>query len=348
MIVDGHLDLAWAALATGRDLTRPLDEVRAASPEAAGAMVTLPALGDAGVALVFATIYVEPADSWLPADDVTAGRYATPEEAEALALAQLDVYREWERGGHARIVTGRASLEAHLERFAGDRVPGLLLLMEGADPIVEVADLDAWWARGVRMIGLAWGATRYAGGTGSDAGLTPAGAELLGAMAARGVIHDASHLSEEAFAEAAELPHHALCLTHGAARALMEGDGGRPSRIPLNRFSSDEQLAAVGAAGGVVGLALLDDFLVPGGGTVTVAEHAGAHLARFAAAAGGWERVGIGSDVNPGDERDQTPAELDSVADWHRLAEPVPPDAQAGVLGGNWLRFLRTALPAEG
>lgn len=347
MIVDAHLDLAWTALATGRDLTLPLADLRASSPEAAGAMVSLPAFGDAGVALVFGTIFVEPADSWLPPDDVTAGRYTTAAEAEALALAQLDVYRDWEAGGDARIVTSRASLEAHLERFASDRIPGLLILMEGADPIAAPDDLDAWWERGVRMVGLAWGTTRYAGGTGSDAGLTAAGAQLLGAMAARGVIHDASHLSEEAFAEAAELPHHALCLTHGAARGLMQG-AGKPSRIPLNRFSSDEQLAAVGAAGGVVGLALLDDFLVPGGGAVSTAVHGAAHLERFAAATGGWEHVGIGSDVNPGDERDETPAELDSVADWPRIAEPVPPDARAGVLGGNWLRFLREALPEEG
>ena len=129
MIVDGHLDLAWKALASGRDLTLPLEELRASSPAAAGAMVSLPALGDAGVALVFATIYAEPEDAWLPPDDVSAARYSTPEEAEALALAQSDVYRGWEAGGHARIVTGRASLEAHLERFKDDQVPGLLILM---------------------------------------------------------------------------------------------------------------------------------------------------------------------------------------------------------------------------
>jgi membrane dipeptidase len=335
VIVDAHLDLAWTALHSGRDLTRPAER-------ASGALTSLPELGAAGVALVGATLFAEPADAWL---EPVEGGYRTPQEAEAQALEMLALYREWEARGAVRIVTGRASLEAHLARFAEDAVPGLLLLIEGADPIVAVADLDAWWERGVRMIGLAWGPTRYAGGTGSTAGLSPLGAELLEAMADRGVIHDASHLSEEAFAEALPLPHHALCVTHAAARALMAGPS---ARIPPNRFLSDGQIRAVAERDGVIGLALLNDFLqsgwTPGDPPVTLAEHAAAHLRHIAGLAG-WDRVGIGSDVDAGHGRAETPLELDSVADWPRIAEAVPRDSRAGVLGGNWLRFLRAALP---
>lgn len=337
MIVDAHLDLAWTAFHSGRDLTRP------ASRES-GALTSLPELGAAGVALVGATLYAEPADAWLGPKD---GGYRTPEEAEAEALRALELYREWEARGAVRIVTGRASLEDHLARFPSDRVPGLLLLIEGADPIVAVADLPQWWERGVRMIGLAWGPTRYAGGTGSSAGLTPLGAELLEAMADLGVIHDASHLSEEAFAEALPLPHHALCVTHATARALMTE---RPGRIPFNRFLSDAQIRAVADRDGVIGLALLNDFLQPGWHAgdppVTLAEHASAHLRHLAGIAG-WDRLGIGSDVDAGHGRAETPLELDGVADWPRLAEAVPAESRAGVLGGNWLRFLRAALPPE-
>jgi membrane dipeptidase len=334
VIVDAHLDLAWAALDSGRDLTLPLDP-------ASNALTSLPALGDAGVALVHATLFAQPADSWLePAE----GGYRTPREAEALALGMLDIYRGWEARGAARIVTGRASLDAHLARFAEDRVPGLLLLMEGADPIVDVADLAAWWERGLRMIGLAWGPTRYAGGTGSTAGLSPAGAELLHAMAELGVIHDASHLSEEAFADALALPQHALCVTHAAARALMDGSG----RIPLNRFLGDDQIRAVGARGGVIGLALLNEFLRPGwrpgDAPVSLSDEGAAHLGHIAALAE-WDHVGIGSDVDAGHGRAETPVELDSVADWTRIGDVVPLEARPGVLGGNWLRFLRAALP---
>lgn len=345
MIVDAHLDLAWHALTTGRDLTRPLEA-------GTTAMTSLPDLGAGGVGLVCATLFVEPADSWLGDEGSGGPRYASPQEAEAQALEHLAVYRGWEADGHARIVTGRRSLDAHLERFAEDGVPGLIVLMEGADPIVAPEDLDAWWERGVRIVGLAWGSTRYAGGTGSTGGLTAEGAELLGAMAARGVIHDVSHLSEEAFAEAVAIPAHALCLTHVAARALMDRPGRDP-RIPLNRFASDGQLRAVADAGGVIGLALLDDFLdpawAPGAAdapAVRLDGQVAAHLGHIAGVAG-WEQVGVGSDVDAGHTRDETPAGLDSVRDWARIGEAVPEPARAGVLGGNWLRFLRAALPEE-
>jgi membrane dipeptidase len=337
VIVDAHLDLAWTARDSGRDLTAPLD------PES-GALTSLPALGAAGVGLVCATLFAEPADAWL--GPVVDG-YRTPEEAEAQALEMLALYRDWEDRGAVRIVTGRASLDAHLTRFADDAVPGLLLLMEGADPIRAVSDLADWWRRGVRLIGLAWGPTRYAGGTGSTAGLTPLGAELLEAMAEYGVIHDASHLSEEAFEAALPLPHHALCVTHATAREPMTGT---PGRIPLNRFLSDGQIRAVAERDGVIGLALLNDFLAPGWRAgdppVTLAGHVSAHLRHIAGIAG-WERVGIGSDVDAGHGRAETPHELESVADWPRIADIVPAEARAGVLGGNWLRFLRAALPPE-
>jgi membrane dipeptidase len=335
VIVDAHLDLAWTAVHSGRDLTRPAER-------ASGALTSLPELGAAGVALVGATLFAEPADAWL---EPVEGGYRTPEEAEAQALEMLRLYRDWEARGAVRIVTGRASLQDHLTRFAADAVPGLLLLIEGADPIVEVGDLPAWWERGVRMIGLAWGPTRYAGGTGSTRGLAPEGAELLEAMADLGVIHDASHLSEEAFAQALELPQHALCVTHATARALMT-----PARVPLNRFLSDDQIRAVGERDGVIGLAMLNDFLragwTAGDPPVTLAGEAAAHLRHIAGLAG-WERVGIGTDVDAGHGRAETPLELDSVADWHRIGDLAPAEARAGVLGGNWLRFLRAALPAD-
>jgi membrane dipeptidase len=224
VIVDAHLDLAWTALHSGRDLTRPAERE-------SGALTSLPELGAAGVALVGATLFAEPADAWF---GHAADGYSTPAEAEAQALEMLGVYRDWEARGAARIVTGRATLEEHLTRFAGDAVPGLLLLIEGADPIVTVADLPEWWERGVRMIGLAWGPTRYAGGTGSDRGLAPIGAELLEAMADLGVIHDASHLSEEAFAAA--LAHPELALDRVQSRPLRF-----PVADPLLRLAPDRR-----------------------------------------------------------------------------------------------------------
>lgn len=354
MIVDAHLDLALIELVNGRDLTRPLAEIRAAEGRSArSAMITLPALGEAGVAVVGAAIWTLPADAWLP--EVAALRwpaapYVDQAGAERQALDQLAVYERWEAGGHARILRSRRDLDDHLRSFPGDRVPGLVLGLEGADPIAGPERLDVWWERGVRQVGLAWGTTRYAGGTGSSTALTDAGRELLAAMAERGLVHDVTHLSEEAFWEALGLPQHALCATHANARALMTPPPGVRGKVPLNRFLTDAQLAEVArprgaCSGGVVGVSVLPFFLDPvPGARPSVRADLARHLAHLGATAG-WEHVGIGSDVDAETGAEEAPDGLDSVLDWQAIGDVVPPDARAAVLGGSWLRFLGEALP---
>ena len=356
VIVDGHLDVAWNALHNRRDLTRSVTELRTGGPGPSGvAMTSLPGFGEAGVALVVASLFASPASRWSVAADLDMPGYTTAEEAEAQVLEQLRLYERWAEVGAIRLIRDAASLDAHLARFEADRVPGFLLALEGADPITSSGALPRLVDLGVCMVGLAWGSTRYAGGTGSSDGLTAAGRELLAAMAELGVIHDASHLSEESFLEAVELPHHALCASHANPRALLLPARGDPSPIPLNRYLSDAQLAAVaqprGPAGarGVIGLTLLDLFLdaawgIPGRTVaVRLRDQVAAHLHHVAGVVG-WECVGIGSDVDAGVGRDETPEELDSIADWRAIGEVVPATARPGVLGGNWLRFFRQTL----
>lgn len=362
LIVDAHVDVAWNAFHNARDLTLPVAELRDAEPDpSAVAMTSLADFGAAGVAVVFATLNVMPARLGPLGMDTDLPRpwrlYSSPEEAEAQALDLLRFYEDWENEGRIRVIRSRPDLETHLDRFGADRVPGFVITMESADPVRAPEDLPAWFERGVRMIGLAWESTRYAGGTGSSSGLTEIGRELVTAMADLGIVHDAVHLSEEAFWEAAGLPHHGLCVSHANPRALMLPPPGRRGEVPLNRYLSDEQIAEVarphGAADrGVIGLALLNEFLDPrwdfseaGRKTkVTIAGQGAAQLERFARIAG-WESVGIGSDVDVAYGREETPADLDSVLDWKRIGDHVPAEARRGVLGENWLRFLRETLP---
>ena len=364
MIVDAHLDVAWNALYHLRDLTLPVADIRAAEQDPPTiAMTSLDGFGQAGVGLVFATLYAEPSVLWSaampdPRLPRPAPKYETPQQAEEIALEMLELYETWAEAGRIRIITDRGSLDAHVRRFPEDRVPGFLILLEGADPIVSPDDLPRWFDRGLRMISLAWGSTRYAGGTGSSTALTDLGRELLTAMAEIGIVHDASHLSEEAFWEAAGLPQRGLCVTHAAARVLMTPPLGHRALVPLNRFLSDAQIAETArphgaATRGVIGLALLNPFLDPrwsfdaDGRTneVSVRSQGAAHLHHIAAIAG-WESVGLGTDVDAGFGRDETPDDVDTVHDWGGIAACVPSVARPGVLGENWLRFLRETLPA--
>ena len=65
---------------------------------------------------------------------------------------------------------------------------------------------------------------------------------------------------------------------------------------------------------------------------------------------GSANHVGIGSDFDGGFGAESIPAELDTVADLRLigpalLARGYTPEAVNSILGGNFLRILRTALP---
>jgi membrane dipeptidase len=357
LIVDGHLDLALNMVRKLVDHTRPIAELRSLENyEAQQAMTSLPEFARGNVALVFATLFAEPADLGFAAGVVSHhghGGYSTPEEAEAQGLEQLAVYERWAIEGLVRLITSQVVLEDHLQRWPQDRVPGLLILMEGADPIKSVADLEMWWARGVRAIGLTWSRTRYAAGTGAPGGLTPLGRELLIAMRERGLILDTSHLAEQAFFEALEFFPDRVMASHSNPRALLSltGEpGGFETVIPADRHLSDEMIRAIGARGGVIGLNLINYFLelrwnltdqtIP----VSIFDQCKKILEHNAALIG-WDKLGIGSDLDAGMSLDCSPLELNTIADFAKFSEVVPAQARAGVLAENWLRFLRASLP---
>ncbi len=227
LIVDAHLDLALNMVRKLIDHTRPISELRQLeNREAQQAMTSLPEFSKGNVALIFGTLFAEPADLGFAKNAITSVHqgYSTPEEAELQGLEQLAVYEKWASDGLVRIITSRSVLEDHLRRFPTDRVPGLLILMEGADPIKTVSDLEMWHIRGVRAVGLTWGRTRYAGGTGAPGGLTTEGHELLKAMRELGMILDTSHLAEQAFYEALEYYPDRIMASHSNPRALYSID----------------------------------------------------------------------------------------------------------------------------
>jgi membrane dipeptidase len=344
-IVDAHLDLAYNAVDVGRDLTRSAAELRAHERrDAEQVTATLPDLRRGGVAVVFGTIFATPADRDLgpavPGGGVGGAEHAgyrTPEEAEAMGLAQLAVYEGWARDGHVRLLTDAAGLSAHMRAWPQDGVPGLVVLMEGADPILDPSSLASWAGRGLRIVGPAWATTRYSAGTGEPGPLTELGRELIAAANELGLAIDLSHLALDAAREAVALADR-VAATHVHPHALVATDRQLP----------DDVLAAVAARGGVIGITLVNHFLAPdwetSGEPVTVAGHWARHAAHVAGVTG-WENVGIGTDLDGGVGREETPEEIDTVADLHRLGDAVPPEWSAGVLGGNWLRWLEATLP---
>lgn len=342
MYIDGHLDLAFNAVVHKRDLTRKVMAVRADEDRShQELLVTLPELRRANVGIVFGTLFAIPRSALQyegekPPKWKAKLSYATPDEAHALAVDQLERYEQWEDEGRIRILRTQSDLQVHVTAWeSGERTVGLVVLMEGADPI-RTPDELAWWAdRGLRMIGPAWRSTRYAGGTGAPGPLTPNGKALVQAMIEHNIPLDVSHLSNESFWDAMDLAPRYVLASHSNARAISPGD----------RQMSDDMIRAVGASGGVVGIVLGDAFLHPDHATMQVTlrdvhRHA-KHIARLI----GWHQVAIGSDFDGGFGVQETPKELTRGADFSKLGKLVPEAARSGFLGGNWLRFLRRVLP---
>jgi membrane dipeptidase len=346
-LVDSHLDLAELVTLFGRDLTLSVAEIRKIEKRTAKqATVSLPELERGGIAVVITTVTAGfLAQDVGPDFEPKSAIYHTPEQAEAQALTQIKLYETWVKQGRARLIKSVNDLDHHLQLWQEDRKPGLVLLMEGADPIVDVRDLPRWWQLGLRMIGLTFGNTTYgvgvAGGSSGfkRGGLTPAGVELLGEMAELGFIWDISHLAEEGVWQGLDLNFPRVCASHANARAL----------TPTDRHLSDDVIRAVAERGGVIGLVLYNGFLEPRWKqdrsiTVTLDEHL-RRQANYMAGLCGWDHIGIGSDLDGGFGREESPLEIETIADLYKAGSAVPAEVREAVLSTNWLNFLRASLP---
>jgi membrane dipeptidase len=350
LVVDAHEDIAWNALALDRDVRRSALEIRRLEvgtdvPQRNGlCMVGLPEWLAGGVAIVFGTLFAAPARRGSSGSHT----YTTAEEAHVLGQAQLDFYhRLAEECDQIALIGNRAHLDGVLASWEGGtpRV-GVIPLMEGADPVREPAEAEAWFERGVRLVGLSWAAgTRYAGGNNAPGRLTDAGRELLAVMADLGLMLDVSHLAEESFFEAMDRFEGRVVATHANPRA----------RVPGPRQLSDEMIRRLVERDGVIGVVPFNRFLRPGWAkgdakdAVTVLDVAAAvdHVCQVV---GNATHVGLGSDFDGGFGAGSAPAEIDTVADLVRIGPALGElgygEADiAAVMGGNWLRVLRAALP---
>jgi membrane dipeptidase len=352
-IVDAHLDLAYNAL-RGRDVTRPAAEQ---VPDQEGIpSVGLPDLRAGGVGLICATIFCMPA---LP----TEPGYHTADEAAFAARQQLDWYKLQAREARMRFVTRRDELPvptndsgAPLAQNSPDhgraaRAPGApaaeaqpaLLLLEGADPIRSIEEVQGWFDAGLRIVGLAWKRTRYAGGTGAPGPLTPEGVALVREFDRLGIIHDASHLAEESFWQLLEISGGPVMASHSNCRSI----------VPTDRQLSDDMARALFRRDGIIGINFFDKFLLPpeeqGRRRASLADVV-RHVKHLCDLAGDARHVGLGTDMDGGLGREQIPEEIRTSADLPRLADALSAggfddDAVRGILGENWLRYFRANLP---
>ncbi len=358
LVFDGHLDLAWNALQWNRNIQQSVYTLRTQEAGLTGKgrgqnTVALPEMRRGNVFLCFATLLARSTPAQVPHVD-----FHSPAQAFASAQGQLVWYRAMERLGELVVITGLEQLEAHVNRWSegqlasntmGTAVPGIIPCMESADPILEAEDLLHWRDAGIRLIGPAhYGHGRYAGGTGVEEGLTGRGRRLLKEMELHGVILDLTHLSDASFWEALELYQGPVLASHNNCRAL----------VPHQRQFSDEQLRAIIERDGVIGAALDAWMLVPDwikrsdGNRAATLSMVADHIDHVCQLAGNSQHAALGSDLDGGFGREQSPADLDTIADLQKIAGLLKSRGYSSgdvdaVMHGNWLRTLRRAWGAS-
>jgi membrane dipeptidase len=132
----------------------------------------------------------------------------------------------------------------------------LVLALEGAEPVgSSLAVLDTFFRLGVRMASLTWNRrTMLADGIGEqDTGgrLTGLGVEAVAEMERLGVVLDVSHLSMRGFWHVDEVARRPFVASHSSCRALRD----HPRNL------TDDQIGAIAASGGFVGLNAFGPFL---------------------------------------------------------------------------------------
>ncbi|MEZ4671814.1 MAG: membrane dipeptidase [Anaerolineae bacterium] len=359
MIVDAHRDIAFDAIDCDRDYRRSVAETRrlekdVAHPRRKGQTATgLPDAITAGISIVGATLFVEPADykPWggLTSDFHALHSYHNPQEAHDLALEQLHYYEKLAADTETiRIIRTESDLDSVLATWEegtdpAKRQQGFLILMEGADPVIEPSQFDEWYERGVRILGTSWSKTRYAGGTSAPGPLTELGRQLLAEMAQYHALLDVSHMAEEACLESLYSYQGPIFASHANPRAFCDTD----------RHLTDEAIKLLAGRDGVMGLVLLNLFwkvdwkpgnIVPISRIVDAVDH-------ICQLTGSARHVGIGTDWNAGMGSDEYPHDFDTVADLPKIAAALTergysqPDVE-GIMSGNMLRVIRAGLPA--
>lgn len=354
-IVDAHLDIAYNALRHGRDFLLDVEEIREKEenpgPYQGVATVSLPQLREAGAVLVFGTLFTMPLRSAALLDGDTTLTYRDEQQAHRQAMDQLDYYQRLvdEENNHLRLVTDLRVLNEVLDSQQDDQpLLGIMLSMEGADPIREPEELELWAEKGVRAVGLAWDDTNYAAGTWRDSrhGLTSQGMTLLEIMADYKMILDLTHMNEQASLEALDRYDGPIVASHSNARAL----------VPGQRQISDMLIQRIGEHDGVIGIALFNPFLranqqIGDPKELVSLDHVVAHIDHICQTLGDAAHVGLGTDMDGAFGADDIPSPMDSIADLPLLAERLRmygygEEDIARIMGGNWLNLLRTSLPS--
>ena len=307
----------------------------------------LPRLQEGNVALqVFSSVTKSPSGQNYDSNS------ADSDNITLLAIGQLQPVRTWwslverslyhaekmERAerdseGALRIVRTRADIDALLaDRQRGDPVIGAMLSIEGLHNLEgDAANFDRLFDAGFRMASPTHFFDNELGGSmhGEEkGGLTDFGREIVQRMESSGMIIDIAHASPAMVDEILAMATRPVVSSHGGVQAVCE----------VNRNLSDDQITALAATDGVIGIGYWDGAICSYEPADVVASIL--HVRDLV----GIRHVGLGSDYDGSTTVGFDTSEL-AVITQLLMDAGLSEGEIAQVMGGNVIRLLRDGLP---
>lgn len=251
------------------------------------------------------------------------------------ALHQAGKLEDFARrsGGRFRILRSRADLERFVaDRAADPQLTGGLLATEGLQVLEgDLDSLDDLHRAGFRMMGLVHFYDNDLGGSihGVDkGGLTELGRAAVRRMEESGIVVDLAHSSARVVEDVLAMATRPVVVSHTGVRGTCDHV----------RNLSDEQVRAIAANGGVIGIGYWDAAVCDT--TVAGIVRAIEYTARLA----GVEHVGLGSDY---DGATEVPFDTTGVPLLTQglLEAGFSDDDIRRIMGGNVRRLLEQTLP---
>lgn len=354
LVFDAHLDMAWNALEWNRDLMLPVAKIREFEQHfekiiPGACTVSWVELQRGHVGLMIVTLLPR-----LNRKDKPLTFPQSRESAYAMSHGQLTYYRAMAARGVLREVSNKRQLDAHVAEWedwssSPDQKPqpplGFILSMEGSPPILYPEQISEWYGAGLRLLGPAhYGPSPYCFGTGSEGGFNDDGKKLLREMDRVGMLLDVTHLADQSFWDAMSIYQGPCLASHHNCRAL----------VPADRQLNDDQIRELIRRNSVIGAAF-DNWMIQPGWKIGVSdpstvkmEHIINHIDHICQLAGNARHCGLGTDLDGGFGKEQSPSDLDTIADLPRFAELLSKrgysdDDIQGIMWRNFIEFFRRA-----
>lgn len=348
-ILDAHLDLAMNALEWNRDLTWTVEAIRESEigmtdrPDRGKNTVSLDAMRKGNIGLCVATQIARYVKKGSPLPG-----WNSPHQAWAQTQGQLAWYKAMEAIGEMTPITDLQQLNAHLDMWMDDtphKPIGYILSLEGADSIVTIDHLEKSFAQGLRAIGPAhYGPGTYAHGTDSVGGIGKKGKELLKKIEELNLILDATHLCDVSFWETMKVYNGPVWASHNNCRKFVDH----------NRQFSDDQIKELIHRKAVIGIALDAWMMVPNwvrgkstpeGMGVTLDQMI-QNIDHICQLSGNSQHVGIGTDLDGAFGKEQSPSDLDTIADLQKIPSMLAKRGYSeediqNIMNKNFIKFLQ-------